>query len=71
MSLATNNPPGTTRTIADIKKFPINDFQKPILEDQYMNKMIEIIQKLRESIWEIDQRFKKLKGNLKYLMTNM
>jgi hypothetical protein len=29
MSLVTNNPPGTTRTIADIKKLLINEFQKP------------------------------------------
>jgi hypothetical protein len=42
MSLATNNPPGTTRTIADIKKLLINEFQKLSLEDQYMNDMIEI-----------------------------
>jgi hypothetical protein len=33
MSLATNNPPGTTRTIADIKKLMINEFQKPSSED--------------------------------------
>jgi hypothetical protein len=54
MSLATNNPPGTTKMIADIKKLLINEFQKPSLEDQYMNKMIEIRQKPGEFIWEID-----------------
>jgi hypothetical protein len=32
-SLATNNPPGSTRTIANIKKLLINEFQKPSLED--------------------------------------
>jgi hypothetical protein len=58
MSLATNNPPGTTRTIADIKKLLINEFQKPSSEDQYMNEMIEIRQKPGESVWDIDQRFK-------------
>jgi hypothetical protein len=42
MSLATNNPPETTRMIADIKKFLINEFQKPSSEDRYMNEMIEI-----------------------------
>jgi hypothetical protein len=36
-----------------------------------MNEMIEIRQKLGESIWEIDQRFKWLKGKLKYVMTDM
>jgi hypothetical protein len=71
MSLATNNPPGTTITIANIKKLLINEFQKPSLEDHYMNEMIEIRQKPGESVWEIDHRFKRLKGKLKYLMTNM
>jgi hypothetical protein len=71
MSLATNNPPGTTKMIADIKKLLTNEFQKPSSEDQYMNEMIEIRQKPRESIWDIDQRFKRMKGNLKYLMTDM
>jgi hypothetical protein len=61
MSLATKNPPGTTRTIADIKELLINEFQKLSSEDQYMNEMIEIRQKSGESIWEIDQRFKRLK----------
>jgi hypothetical protein len=36
-----------------------------------MNEMIEIRQKPKESIWEIDQRFKRLKGKLKYVMTDM
>jgi hypothetical protein len=36
-----------------------------------MNEMIKIRQKLRESVWEIDQRFMRLKGKLKYLMTDM
>jgi hypothetical protein len=58
MSLAANNPPGTTRMIVDIKKLLINEFQKPILEDQYMNEMIDIRQKPGESIWDIDHRFK-------------
>jgi hypothetical protein len=36
-----------------------------------MNEMIEIRKKLEESVWEIDQRFKLLKGKLKYVMKNM
>jgi hypothetical protein len=36
-----------------------------------MNEMIEIGKKPRESVWDIDQRFKQLKGNLKYAMTYM
>jgi hypothetical protein len=54
ISLATNNPPWTTRTIADIKKLLINEFHNMSLEDQYKNEMIEIRQKLGESIQEID-----------------
>jgi hypothetical protein len=65
MILAENSPPWTTRTIGDIKKLLINEFQKPSSEYQYMNEMIEIRQKLGESVWEIDQRFKQLKGELK------
>jgi hypothetical protein len=71
MSLAANSPPGTTRMIGDIKKLLINEFQKPSSEDQYMNEMIEIRQKPGESVWEIDQRFKRLKGKIKYVMTDM
>jgi hypothetical protein len=69
MSLATNNPPWSTNTIVDIKKLLINEFQKPSSKDQYMNEMIEIRKKPGESVWEIDQRFKKLK--LKYIMNDM
>jgi hypothetical protein len=71
MSLDTNSVPRMTRTLDDIKKLLINEFQNPSSEDQYMNEMIEIRQKPGESVWEIDQRFKQLKGKLKYLMTNM
>jgi hypothetical protein len=71
MILSTKNTVVTTEIIADIKKLMINEFQKPSSEDQYMNEMIEIRQKLGESVWEINQRFKRLKGMLKYLMTDM
>jgi hypothetical protein len=42
MILAVKSPPGVKRTITDVKKLLINEFQKPSLEDQYMNEMIEI-----------------------------
>jgi hypothetical protein len=71
MSLDTNSALGMTRTLENIKKLLINDFQKPSSEDQYMNEMIEIRQKPGESVCEIDQRLKRLKGKLKYLMTEM
>jgi hypothetical protein len=71
MSLAANSLPGTTRMIRDVKKLMINEFYKPSSKDQYMNEMIEIRQKPGEFVWEIDQRFKRLKGNIKYVMTYM
>jgi hypothetical protein len=36
-----------------------------------MNEMIKIRQKPGDSFWEIDQRFKHLKGKLKYSITDM
>jgi hypothetical protein len=71
MILVANSLPGTTRMIGDIKKLMINEFQNPSSEDQYMNVIIEIRQKPGESLWEIDHRFKRLKGKLKYVMKNM
>ena len=71
MSLDANSALGTTRTLTNIKNLLINEFQKLSSEDQYMNDMIEILQKPGESVWEIDQQFKRLKGKLKYLMTDL
>jgi hypothetical protein len=71
MSLATNSLPRTTKMIGDIKKLLINEFQKPISKDQYMNEMIDIRHKLGESVWEIDHRFKRLNGKMKYVMIDM
>jgi hypothetical protein len=42
MSLDTNSASGMTRTLTDIKKLLINEFQNLSSEDQYMNEMIEI-----------------------------
>jgi hypothetical protein len=36
-----------------------------------MNEMIEIKNKLGESVWEIDQWFRRLNGKLKYEITDM
>jgi hypothetical protein len=71
MSLDVNSPQGVTRTIVDVKKLLINEFQKPRSEDQCMNEMIEIKHKPCKSILEIDQRFNRLKGKLKYAITDM
>jgi hypothetical protein len=65
MSLDMKSSPGMTRTLEDIKKLLINEFQKPSSEYQYMNEMIEIRQKPREFVWDINHRFKRLKGKLK------
>jgi hypothetical protein len=71
LSLDMNNVPRTTRTLDNINKLLINEFHRLSSEYQYMNKMIEIRQKLGESVWKIDKIFKRLKGKLKYLMTDM
>jgi hypothetical protein len=71
MSLYVNSPPRVTRTITDVKKLLINEFHNPRSEDQYMNEMIEIRKKTGEYVWEIDQRFKQLKGKFKYAMNDM
>jgi hypothetical protein len=65
MSLDVNNPPRVTRAITNMKKILINEFQKP------MNEMIEIRKNPGDFVWDIDQRFKCLKGRLKYAMTDM
>jgi hypothetical protein len=54
MSLATTNPTGVPTTVAEMKRKLINEFQKPSSEDQFMNEMIEIKQKPRELVWEVD-----------------
>jgi hypothetical protein len=36
-----------------------------------MNEMIEIKHKKKYSVWKIDQKFKQLKGKLKYPIKNM
>jgi hypothetical protein len=71
MSLDVDSPQGIPNTIADVRRLLVNKFQKPNSEDQYMNEMIERKKKLGESVWEIDQRFKQLKGKLKYAITDI
>jgi hypothetical protein len=36
-----------------------------------MNEMIEIKQKPGELVWEVDQKLKRIKDNLKYLIIGM
>ena len=49
----------------------VNEFQKPSSEEQYMNELVEIRKKPGDYVWDIDHRFKHLKGKLKYAITNM
>jgi hypothetical protein len=71
MNLDVNSPPGVTKTIVDVKKLFINKIQNPNLVEQYMNEMIEIWKKPSDYVWDIDHRFKPLKGKLKYAMIDM
>jgi hypothetical protein len=71
MGLTVNNPQVAPTTIADVKKDLINEFQKPSSEDQFMNEMIDIKQKPGESVWEIDKKFKRLKGKFNYPTIDM
>jgi len=50
MSLDVNIPPRVTKTIADVNKILINEFQKPKSENQYMNVMIEIGKKIGDFV---------------------
>jgi hypothetical protein len=71
ISLVAKNPMKTHITVTEVKRQLINEFQKPISEDHFMNEMIEINKKRGESVWEVDQKFKRLKGKLKYPITDM
>jgi hypothetical protein len=66
MGLVVNIPLGAPTIVKDVKKELINEFQRLSSEDKYMNEMIEIKQNLWDSIWEVYQKFKRLKGKLKY-----
>jgi hypothetical protein len=71
MSLAVKSPQGSPKIVVDVKKALINEFQRPSLEDQHMNEMIEIRQKPQYLVWEIYHKFKQMKGKLKYPITDM
>jgi hypothetical protein len=71
MSLDVNSPQGAPKTVAEVKNLLVNEFQKPSSKDHYMNEMIEMGKKPGDSVWEIDQWFKHLKGKLKYSITDM
>jgi hypothetical protein len=70
MGISTNNPTGKPTTVAYVKRQLINEFQKPSSKDQFMKEMTEIKQKPGELVWEVDQKFKRLKGKLKYTITD-
>ena len=70
MGLSTNNPTRTSTTVEDVKRKLINKFQKPSSKEYFMNEMIEIKKKPRESVWEVDRKFKRLKDKLTYTITS-
>jgi hypothetical protein len=71
MKLAVNNPQGGPGTLEEIKHARITKFQRSKSEDQFMNEMSEFRQKPREFVWDIDHKFKTLKGKLKYPIFDM
>jgi hypothetical protein len=71
MGLLVNNPTRAPTTVADVKKQLINEFKLSGSEDQFINDMIEIKKNPGDSVWEIDQKFKRLNGKLKYTITDM
>jgi hypothetical protein len=71
MGFITNNPMGAPTIVVEVKMKLINKFQKPSSDDQFMNEMIEIKKKPGELVWEVYQKFKILKGKLKYPITDM
>ena len=50
MSMDVNSPQGAPKIIIEVKNLLINEFQKPSLEDQFMNEIIEIKKILEESV---------------------
>jgi len=71
MSLLVNNPQGAPTIVKDVKKALTNELWRPSSEYHYTNEMIEIRQNPRDSVWEIDQKFKRLKNKLKYPTIDM
>jgi hypothetical protein len=59
-------PMGQTRTLADIRKALLKEFQKSKSESQCITEMKEIKQLSNESVWDFDQRFKILKDRLAF-----
>jgi hypothetical protein len=66
MGLVINSPQGAPKIDTNVKKELINEFQGASSKNQFMNEMIEIKQKPSESVWEVDQKFKRQEGKLKY-----
>ena len=51
---------GKNRTLVQVRVVLIGEFKKPKLESQCITNLKEIKQKLTESVWEFDQKFKTL-----------
>jgi hypothetical protein len=57
---------GQARTLADIRKSLLKEFQKPKSESQCITELKEIKQLQNESVWDFDQRFKILMDRLTF-----
>jgi hypothetical protein len=57
---------GQDRTLVDIRKALLKEFQKPKSKSQCITKLKEIKQLQNESIWDFDQRFKILMDQLTF-----
>ena len=57
---------GHTRTLVDVRKYLLKEFQKPKFESQCIIEMKEIKQIVNELVWDYDQRFNILKDRLTF-----
>jgi hypothetical protein len=59
-------PVGQTRSLTEIKRDLLREFQKPKLESQCITEIKEIKQQTGETIWDYDQWFKILLDRLTF-----
>jgi hypothetical protein len=59
-------PSGIERSLMEINRDLLREFQKPKSESQCITKIKEIKQQVRETMWDYDQRFKILLERLTF-----
>jgi hypothetical protein len=62
---------GTERSLTEIKRDMLKEFQKPKSESQCITKIKEIKQKQGETMWDYDQWFKILLDRLTFQIQDM